>query len=447
ITTTFIKILLHFPNHVGRPIVHTVSDSLSVDLSISFRVYIDFNHIFCHSIKLLYVIVRNINFNLSCFIYAKAEPCNGHATEICNTNVCSEQWIEKCTEPADCRKRQEFLSMSGNDKHRFINAFITVSTHSEWKHRFKALARIHFENFRGKTIHHRHEFLPWHRWYLLMLENLLRCYDCGVTLPYWDWSLEADTWEKSEIWTWIGGDGNCKILVKVVGNFVLPPPSIPRRGTMIKSCRPAASCRCLMKYYAQAQFAPERVNRNIVTLRRRMRRFQRLAPSLQIIKRGLSHCQSERIREMFTVTFMGIPEFCLHHGFIDKIWSDWQQRSELHKNAHFGSISTPMAATIYSPKDVNDLQNQPGGVRVCYINPSGLKGIVIHLTRSLSADKLRSIPAVTAASPPRQVWELFKTPSEERERVKLSKKENEPSRSATTLMLKDQQQCLYTDGK
>lgn len=41
-----------------------------------------------------------------------------------------------------------------------------------------------------------------------MLENLLRCYDCGVTLPYWDWSLEADHWERSEVWQWIGGDGD-----------------------------------------------------------------------------------------------------------------------------------------------------------------------------------------------------------------------------------------------
>ena len=184
------------------------------------------------------------------------EPCNGHATEICNTNVCSGKklekakicvlpssaltykftlvfypctvrtmvtrlfgghtgknnanssfiiftfpingygWVrigfrivlnlivntlnllfsEKCTEPADCRKRQEFLSMSDNDKNRFINAFITVSTHSEWKHRFKALARIHFENFRGKTIHHRHEFLPWHRWFVLLYLLLLFWY-------------------------------------------------------------------------------------------------------------------------------------------------------------------------------------------------------------------------------------------------------------------------------
>lgn len=56
----------------------------------------------------------------------------------------------------------------------------------------------------------------------------------------------------------------------------------------------------------------------------------------------------------------GVPEFYLHHGFIDKIWDDWQKRSEQHKNAYYGSISTPMTATIHSPSDVNGLENQPG---------------------------------------------------------------------------------------
>ena len=59
------------------------------------------------------------------------------------------------------------------------------------------------------------------------------------------------------------------------------------------------------------------------------------------------------------ILLTGIPEFYLHHGFIDKIWDDWQKRSEGHM-AYYGSISTPMTATIYSPKDVNDLKNQPG---------------------------------------------------------------------------------------
>ena len=36
-------------------------------------------------------------------------------------------------------------------------------------------------------------FLPWHRWFILAFENLLRKVDCKVTVPYWDWSAEAQT--------------------------------------------------------------------------------------------------------------------------------------------------------------------------------------------------------------------------------------------------------------
>ena len=67
------------------------------------------------------------------------------------------------------------------------------------------------------------------------------------------------------------------------------------------------------------------------------------------------------------ILLTGIPEFYLHHGFIDKIWDDWQKRSEAHM-AYYGSISTPMTATIYSPKDVNDLKNQPGILLSCVIS-------------------------------------------------------------------------------
>ena len=73
-------------------------------------------------------------------------------------------------------------------------------------------------------------------------------------------------------------------------------------------------------------------------------------------KQRLRRCSNDKSSFIET----GVPEFYLHHGFIDKIWDDWQKRSEQHKNAYYGSISTPMTATIYSPSDVNDLENQPG---------------------------------------------------------------------------------------
>ena len=78
--------------------------------------------------------------------------------------------------------------------------------------------------------------------------------------------------------------------------------------------------------------------------------------------------------------------------------------------------------------------------------------ILIHLLHFISIQIwsiyfVQSIPSATAASPPRTVWELFKTSSEERERVILSKKTNEPSRTAAILLLDDQQQCQYTEAK
>ena len=63
------------------------------------------------------------------------------------------------------------------------------------------------------------------------------------------------------------------------------------------------------------------------------------------------------------------PDFFLHHGFIDKIWADWQKRSSAHKNAFFPGINENVTGTPYAPKQLIDLSAQPGGVKVEYGNP------------------------------------------------------------------------------
>ena len=53
---------------------------------------------------------------------------------------------------------------------------------------------INFRFFRNffTAIHRPSEFLPWHRWFILEMENLLKEVDCRVTIPYWDWSLVSN---------------------------------------------------------------------------------------------------------------------------------------------------------------------------------------------------------------------------------------------------------------
>ena len=73
---------------------------------------------------------------------------------------------------------------------------------------------------------------------------------------------------------------------------------------------------------------------------------------------------------MCTVDSAEAPEFFLHHGFIDKIWADWQKQSTANKYAYFPSINRKMQGTPYYPRDFVDILKQPGDVRVCYDEPT-----------------------------------------------------------------------------
>ena len=71
------------------------------------------------------------------------------------------------------------------------------------------------------------------------------------------------------------------------------------------------------------------------------------------------------------------PEFFFHHGFIDKIWSDFQKKGPSHKWAYFPSIKKKMVAIPFFPKDLIDNKNLPYGVKVCYDDPT------IHSARKI----------------------------------------------------------------
>eukprot|EP00731_Ephydatia_muelleri_P005632 Em0002g1808a len=93
----------------------------------------------------------------------------------------------------------------------YISTLVTASTRQPWKNCYDQLIQIHSDYF-DAGIHGGPSsfFLPWHRWYLLSIENLLRKINCNVTVPYWDWSLESQIWTNSIVWNaqcGIGGDG------------------------------------------------------------------------------------------------------------------------------------------------------------------------------------------------------------------------------------------------
>jgi hypothetical protein len=74
----------------------------------------------------------------------------------------------------DCyRVRREFTHIPRSERIRYLQAAHAISTQPQYKARYEALLEIHRKYF-NTDIHKAPYFLPWHRWFNLQLENLLR---------------------------------------------------------------------------------------------------------------------------------------------------------------------------------------------------------------------------------------------------------------------------------
>ena len=86
---------------------------------------------------------------------------------------------------------------------------------------------------------------------------------------------------------------------------------------------------------------------------------------------------------MCSVDAATAPEFFLHHAFIDKIWWDWQKRSNAHKfHSYFQNQIGLMRSTPYPSRDFLDLNSQPDCVCAEYVNPKSsaftkIKGLLL----------------------------------------------------------------------
>lgn len=254
--------------------------------------------------------------------------------------------------------------MSRADREKYVRIVRTVSTDPRYKPEYDRVITQHRTIF-NDGIHQRDLFLPWHRWYILQYENLLRRVDCTVTVPYWDWSqVSRSPWRgrASDLWfsgnSGFGGNGE-----QTPQQCVTSGPF--RRG--VWNVVPSAGGGCLRRQFNLSDNTPDSAAVAEV-LRIPHSEFDSFEIALRINLHDTVHCLIGGT--MCSFDSAAAPEFMLHHGFIDKIWADWQRRSRNHMNAHFPSVTTPMPGTnqLRTTAVLNNLR-LPGGVRVQYQNP------------------------------------------------------------------------------
>ncbi|XP_028405797.1 uncharacterized protein LOC114528378 [Dendronephthya gigantea] len=309
-----------------------------------------------------------------------------------------------------CRLRKEFTQLSKEELIRYINAVKKASTDPRYKRKYDQLLTLHVELFR--RIHKKDFFLTWHRWFLLQYENLLRKIDCRVTLPYWDWTLvagkpftfgEGDFWASGE--EGFGGNGSPP------GGCVKTGPFREGEWSLIRS----AGGGCLKRNF-NGRF-PDLISlASLLKSTSKPEDFSKFESQLRVVFHNNVACGIGGT--MCTKHGASAPEFFPHHGFIDKIWSDWQKQSPAHKfHKFFKYQKGDMPATRgYRSRDFLDLSNQPDCVCVDY---GEARNNVSKLIKGLPLSTLQNIPRLSLSELNANATTLFQTSADELE--KLSK--------------------------
>ena len=309
----------------------------------------------------------------------------------------------------DCKRvRKNFLDMTDLERCRYIRAVRRASTVQPFKNEYDRLIAIHEQLFfsgihGGPTT----DFVPWHRWFILAYENILRKVDCRVTVPYWDWSLDADSPFTSDVWntdlckyTGLGGNGSPSGSCVNTGPFATP-------GWRLT---PSAQNGCLRRSHSEAVPDCTAVQDVLDTT---TAEFSDFHIGLEVVLHNTVHVSIGGT--MVTRESSNAPEFFFHHGFIDKIWGDWQEKGHSYKIHQYYNDVTAMPGTVYSPRDVHDLDNQPYFVKVHYEEPdqpctlAGRKFTTEQIA-SLSVSARLRLDPTPVPEIPRKALTLFRVP-------------------------------------
>ena len=224
----------------------------------------------------------------------------------------------RCT-AANSRVRKEIRDLNTAERTAFTTALRTFYDSGA----FDNFTTIHSAN--AAEAHGGSAFLPWHRYFLIELEDALRSIDPSVVLPYWDWSLDAADPAVSPVWSTnlLGGatPGAC-IPDGPFANLqaAQPTPHCVRRGFTARTTNGMAGVRFEEPAVIDELIAPTTSFVDFVE----GWEFAHGGPHVAIGGADLN----ANFGDMFFISQSPQdPAFFLHHAYVDKVWADRQARN------------------------------------------------------------------------------------------------------------------------
>ena len=226
-----------------------------------------------------------------------------------------------------CRQRKDWDALTHDEKTRFLNAVYNIATgRAGWRLRnnFVRLLYIHEEYWVG-GIHNRVQFYPWHRIYLLQIENLLRKVDCKLTVPYWDWTKNVARWWESSVFNWRYFGSNLNFDERTGQQQLTTVDQCPSNGYFSPQYGyQDLRGQCLVRQFTY-NIVPASYTRiqNILSWKNALRSEADLRH-----EHGIPHyiVGGERTGLFFTERAAEDPLFWLHHSNVDYQWYQRQTR-------------------------------------------------------------------------------------------------------------------------
>lgn len=331
----------------------------------------------------------------------------------------------------DCHRiRKEITVMPLSERERYVKTLKNLSRTQAYQDLIGIHSLIYEEG-----IHNKLYFLPWHRYYLLALENHLRQLDCRVTVPYWDWSAVASNPFQSPLWR-----GDSYHFGSAEGhredNYCIRNGPFEKgqwfwvdrdRGYL------PSNWYCLKRqadlaatFYNKIQVADVLQKARVYNSKHDLEfRFTQFEEELRINMHMGVHCAI--LGDMCTYEAANAPEFFLHHGMVDLIWLRYQSLSSAHQTVYYMDNTAPMTSSdgrsLTGPFNVSvtdflfitDLprmgSSEPGPLSVKY---QAMYPILDEALHSLNLTELEAVCSGPPSYLRDSTWLAFSVSQEER---------------------------------
>jgi hypothetical protein len=215
------------------------------------------------------------------------------------------------------------------------DAFLTNIRRLKGNGTYDTFVRIHIENERAA--HGTPEFLPWHRWFIYQFELALRSvadppYKC-MSLPYWDWELDAGNEGTSSVFSLetfssfegTNRNGRCQFqITRGMGTGSCLRRTLNFDFPFWGEGRLVALIRGYSQYGDDFPNDRDRVN------------------GFRAALEGGPHAATHNFvgGSMVNQNAPNDPLFWIHHANVDRIWSMWQDYHR-HTNVPFRFYNVP----------------------------------------------------------------------------------------------------------